>query len=284
MERFFENVEKNNIQIFPYDKITFHNKIGEGGFGEVHKCEIDDKMYASKRLYFEFDENLNKFLFTLLNELKVCKNLKSKRFTHVYGVSYDNNGQELYIIMEYLNNGSLYDYLKKNTFSVKNKLKIFYSIILSVKEFHKQGYIHTDLKPENLSYFYDIKEKKKYIKLFDYNLVAKINKNEEYTDGWDGTYGYSAPEQFNGIICKKSDIYGLGVIFLEILMGCDLWDPKFYNYQKSRKSIIDNLESYKNININIYKIIKKCLSMSPENRISMQELQKSIKNLINNCD
>ena len=94
------------------------------------------------------------------------------------------------------------------------KLKIFLSILLSVKDLHNHGYCHSDLKPENLVYYFDTKTNKKYVKLIDFNCVTKIKPNEiKYIPYCFGTYGYCSLEQHKKKLCLKSDIY--------IFIGCN---------------------------------------------------------------
>ena len=59
------------------------------------------------------------------------------------------------------NKGCLFNYLQDEVLDIYQKLKIFMSIVLAVKDLHKSGYCHSDLKPENITYFYDTKENKK---------------------------------------------------------------------------------------------------------------------------
>jgi len=281
MDTFFIKIKKYEIKEYEFSSVKVGKQIGGGGYGSVYKCQVLGKERACKRLYFEMGDNLelNKFLCDLLHELILSTNLKSKRFTKVYGISYDKENYELYIIMEILIDGDLKSYLSNNKLSLNKKTKIIKSLVLAVKEFHNQNCIHTDLKPENVTYYTDTKNKQKYIKLLDYNLVARIKAGEEIIDGWDSTLGYLAPEQHDWKLCKKSDIYAIGVIYLELILDKSLWDNKIEDAKKLRKSMLTNLEYLKKDNEEIYKIIKKCVSNRVESRYTCDELLERLKAL-----
>jgi len=271
MDTFFSKIKKYEIKKYDFASVKVGEQIGGGGFGSVYKCKVLGKDRACKRLYFEMGDSkvLNEFLCNLLHELILSTNLKSKRFTKVYGISYDEENYELYIIMEILIDGDLKSYMKKNNVSLNKKKQIIKSLVLAVKEFHNQNCIHTDLKPENLTYYTE--KNKKYIKLLDYNLIARIKPGEEIIDGWDSTLGYSAPEQYDLKLCKKSDIYAIGVIYLELILDKSLWDNNIDDPKKLRKSMLKNLENIKG-NEEIYKIIKRCVSRTADSRYSCDEL------------
>ena len=278
MDTFFSKIKKYEIKEYDFASVKVGEQIGGGGFGSVYKCKVLGKDRACKRLYFEMGDSkvLNEFLCNLLHELILSTNLKSKRFTKVYGISYDKDNYELYIIMEILSDGDLKSYMEKNNVSLNKKVQIIRSLVLAVKEFHNQNCIHTDLKPENLTYNTDSKNKK-YIKLLDYNLIARIKPGEEIIDGWDSTLGYSAPEQYDLKLCKKSDIHAIGVIFLELILGKSLWDNNIDNPKKIRISMLNNLEKLKKENEEIYKIIKRCVSKTATRRYSCEELLVALK-------
>ena len=276
MNNFLGKLKKYGITEYKYDDLCIKETIGGGGFGEVYRCIVKEEERACKRLYFEMDETLNEFLCDLLEELIYSTNLNNKRFMKVYGVSYDKKTEELYIIMELLKERDLKKYLENKDLSLKKKLKIFKSLVIAVKDLHKENYIHADLKPENVCYYED--ETEEYIKLLDYNMMCRIKETEELIEGFGSTCGYSSPEQDKEKLCKKSDVYALGVIFLELMVNKNIWEGKKENSKIYRKCVIDNLESINN-NIEIYSIIKKCICKSSKNRFSIEELLESLRSI-----
>ena len=104
------------LKEFQYDKITFRNKLGQGGNAAVYKISIDDVFYAGKVYkiedWCERNGNLETFYECLEYELKIAKKLeKAKYCIQTYGYSFSEG--KMIIIMELLNseNGDLQKYL-----------------------------------------------------------------------------------------------------------------------------------------------------------------------------
>jgi len=241
IHNFLLNLEKYAISVYNFEDLCISESLGYGGYGEVYRGTVKEKKRALKRLYFEMHE-LDVFLSYLLREMKYCKEMRSKRLLRIYGISYDELNEELYVVMELLTTEDLSVYLRRNKLCREEKKEIFNSLELALRDLHELNYIHSDLKPENLCYYHDYKRGTKYIKILDYNLMSKLPKNTEVMNGSNGTYGYSAPEQFHGEICKASDIYAVGVIYLEMLCEGNMWEDCGDNYQKCRKKVLEKLE------------------------------------------
>jgi serine/threonine protein kinase len=289
IETFIEKLKKDNIKIFNFEELEIGRTLGEGANGIVYRCNYMNKRYAAKKIHKNHVLNNNEYKYFLNDihyEIQTGNKFNSKRIMKIYGFCYDKNNEEVYIILELLNNkGCLFDYIYKmnNVFDKSDKIKIFLSIVLAVKDMHDKNYCHSDLKLENLVYFLDFKEKNKYVKLIDFNCVTNIKYDNEDIDYTYGTYGYCAPEQIgnNKYVCLKSDIYSLGIIFLELIMDNELWDTNFYSHQKYRKSVLQNLKELQEEDYEIYEIIKKCISLTPEKRYDIYELYNIVKKLSN---
>src|SRR5690606_5880277 len=114
---------------------------------------------------------------------------------------------------------SLADYLDDRNYSgkddfVKDAKNIFGQIIDAVKYIHSQDIIHRDLTPRNLFLDDDLN-----VKIGDFGL-SKKSKEDKLLSTYDsyGNIMYMAPEELDDYKCsKKSDIYSLGIIYLELL-------------------------------------------------------------------
>lgn len=277
-----KNIKDLGFEEYNYKDIQFGKKLGNGANGEVHKCRIKDKSYAIKRIFTEWIQtktDRKNFDKDLYDELIVCSKIKGyKRIMEVYGICYTED--DVFIISEILDNrGCLHNFINLHYLGYNDRLNIFKSILLAVQQLHRNDVVHGDLKMENMAYYYDPIELKDYVKLIDFNTSYIINDNDEYDIPFlHGTYGYCAIEQHRGKINKKSDIYSLGVILLELIQNDDLWDINIYNYQKYRKSILNNLEDVKDEKLK--KIIKKCISISINKRYGINELNYEFNKII----
>ena len=278
----FKSIKDLDFEEYEYKDIRFGKKLGNGANGEVYKCKIKSKNFAIKRIFTDWiqtREDIKNFNKDFYDELFVCSKMKNfKRIMQVYGVCF--NKDDIYIICELLDNkGCLHNFINSQYLGYNDRLQIFKSILLAVKQLHRNNIVHGDLKVENMVYYYDSSESKDYVKLIDFNTSYIINDNDKYDIPFlHGTYGYCAIEQHRGKIHKKSDIYSLGVILLELIINDDLWDINCYNYQKYRKSILNNLDDVKDERLK--KIIKKCISISIDKRYGINELYYEFNKII----
>ena len=124
--------------------------------------------------------------------------------------------RNLYFVMEYCNNGELFDYIvSKKRLKEPEACTFFQQIINGVYYLHKQGIIHRDLKPENLVFGGD-----GYLHLTDFGIAMEYHRGEKGVVSASGTPGYMAPE---AIINKPhdfaADYFALGVIVYELMIG-----------------------------------------------------------------
>ncbi|MEM1437134.1 MAG: serine/threonine-protein kinase [Pseudomonadota bacterium] len=123
-----------------------------------------------------------------------------------------------YITMEYLKGGTLRQRLKKaQTLSVDAVLTLGNQVASALEVLHGRGVVHRDLKPDNVL-FHEIG----HAVLTDFGIAKLFEANTQLTSAGMtlGTYGYISPEQAVGeAIDGRSDIYSLGVILYEALVG-----------------------------------------------------------------
>ena len=95
---------------------------------------------------------------------------------------------------------------------------IFYAaqIIIAIGFMHSNGYIHRDLKLENI-----LLDKDGYIKIIDFGISRKINPNED-AKTFAGTSEQMAPEMINKKGYDKSvDWWAVGIMIYMMLIGCN---------------------------------------------------------------
>ena len=131
------NIKIKNIE---YKIIT---ELGSGSYGKVYQVEIDDKIYALKETNFIREYLVNAYL-NEINNLKIINKIKPK-IAPTYYKSWINNNKG-YILLEYINCGTLKDYIEKNKLSKKdyNELRKLINIL------HKNNLFHRDLHGGNI--------------------------------------------------------------------------------------------------------------------------------------
>lgn len=171
---------------------------------QISIIELDNKQFILKKVKVP-DVNLINMLKNEVNILYKLKNTSLCPQLYWYNFSEDDNC----IIIELIKGETINKLKLENT---KQKVSLMLKILEAVKEIHKFNIIHCDLKPDNI--LLDLNNN---IKIIDFGI--SINNGENYFLG-HGTPRYCSKSQ----IIKKdidftTDIYSLGVIFYELLLG-----------------------------------------------------------------
>ncbi|KAI4377584.1 hypothetical protein MLD38_015186 [Melastoma candidum] len=193
-------------------------KIGEGGYGPVYKGYLDHTEVAIKVLRPDAAQGRSQFL----QEVEVLSCIRHPNMVLLLGACPEYGC----LVYEYMANGSLEDRLLRrgNTppLSWQLRFKIAFEIGTCLMFLHQtkpEPLVHRDLKPANI--------------LLDRNFVSKIadvglarlvppsvaeNVTQYRMTSTAGTFCYIDPEyQQTGMLGVKSDIYSLGIIFLQMI-------------------------------------------------------------------
>ncbi len=190
------------------------SELGSGSYGIVYKVkkENDLKEYVLKKIPLVGLDN--KEIKSLENEAKFLSQLNSK-----YIVKYIDSFHEdknLYIIMEYCNQGDLEYFLKEQKKKVPHLSEeiiwnIFFQIALGIAYLHSKKILHRDLKSLNIFLTDDLK-----IKIGDLGVAKKLGKGK-FASTIIGTPYYLSPEICNNKKYNhKSDVWALGVLLYEL--------------------------------------------------------------------
>ncbi|KAJ5074019.1 serine/threonine-protein kinase brsk2 [Anaeramoeba ignava] len=190
--------------------------LGTGATGKV-KLAINtetEKQVAikimSKQLIFETE----KARINAQKEIAVLKLLNHPSVLKVFDVF--ESDDYLFIVMEYMPGGELFDFLVNQEFiSSAQSLIIFQQLIYALEYCHNHLVCHRDLKPENL-----LLDSFGNIKIADFGMAGLINERHLLETSC-GSPHYAAPEVIEGIEYDgtKSDIWSCGVILYGLLTG-----------------------------------------------------------------
>lgn len=192
-------------------------QIGVGGMGIVYSAIYPKtkKRVAVKVLSPGLVSD-PKLLKRFDREVEILKRLNHPNIVKYFGGG-TANGQRFYA-MEFLDNGSLQDQLKKRgRLTWEQAIHVGRQVAGALEHAHNAGIIHRDLKPANL-----FLSKSGRLKLGDFGIARDTEATALTAAGKTvGTYAYMAPEQIQAgpAISRKTDIYALGCLLYELLVG-----------------------------------------------------------------
>ena len=187
--------------------------LGKGGFGAVILAKDNkNKLYAMKRV--RKDKLLE---LDAVSGFIIERNILGKQ-KHPFLLSLQyafETDLRYYLFLEYIPGGDIYNHLKRqlNGFSLDIIWFFGCQIILAIEHLHKNGYIHWDIKPENI-----LIDSEGYLKLADFGISKHID-NTQHESGVFGTYEYMAPEIIEGTSFNKKfqlDWWAFGVLLYEL--------------------------------------------------------------------
>ncbi|CAN0881142.1 Probable serine/threonine-protein kinase PIX13, partial [Linum grandiflorum] len=300
-----------NLKIFSFAELKLATKnfrpetvLGEGGFGKVYKGWLDEKkpgkhgsgtVIAVKKLNSESLQGLEEWK----SEINFLGTLSHPNLVRLLGYCFEE--EELLLVYEFMQKGSLENHLFGRGAAVQPlaweiRLKIAIGAARGLAFLHtpEKKVIYRDFKASNI--------------LLDGSYTAKISdfglakfgpsaSQSHVTTRVMGTYGYAAPEYVaTGHLYVKSDVYGFGVVLVEILTGLRAldsnrpsgkhtltdWIKPYLNDKRKLKSIMDsNLEGRypSKAAFRIAQLALTCLEIEPKNRPSMSEVVETLERI-----
>lgn len=201
------------VQIPGYD---IECEIGRGGMATVYRAVQQSlgRRVAIKLLAHELNDD-NEFAERFKKEGRILAQLSHPNIItiHDIGVSQEDR---LFLSIEYLSGGTLKERIKQGL-SVDSTFQIIKSIAKALSCAHQHGVIHRDVKPSNIMFRYDGLPV-----LTDFGVARTVGAKTIYTAAGliVGSPGYMSPEQATGESATiQSDLYGLGVVLYEMLVG-----------------------------------------------------------------
>ena len=190
-------------------------KIATGGMADVLLAIQDSlsRKVAIKIIHRELSEN-REMILRFKREAELVAKLKHPNIVQIYedGIS---EGR-YFMVLEFMENGSLDNYIKRAKPDLKKVLKLLIPIFSALEFIHSRGIVHRDLKPSNI--------------LLDKDLTAKLTDFGIATFLWTektritttntaiGTIAYMSPEQSRDSkrVDHRADIYSMGAILYEL--------------------------------------------------------------------
>jgi serine/threonine-protein kinase len=199
--------------------------LGEGGMGIVYKVRHlilqHRNIFALKVIHPRFSANPS-FQTRFLREVEIAMELTHENIIQIrdFGVTEQNL---LFYTMDFFPGETLKVVIEKSgAMAAARATAIVKQVLLALAEAHKAGIVHRDLKPENVL-IEALPGGTDKVRILDFG-IAKLLEGEDESNltqlGALGTPKYMSPEQASEArIDARSDLYSLGIIFYEMLVG-----------------------------------------------------------------
>lgn len=241
-------------------KYEILTEIGRGGMSVVYLAMDKrlNKQWAVKEVRKKgVSKNDEIVVNSLMAEANLIKRLDHPAFPRIVDII--DNGQTIYIVMDYIEGESLDKILEEHgAQSEDNVIHWAMQICDALNYLHSQKphpIIYRDMKPANLM----LKPEGEYgiIKIIDFGIAREFKDKNLADTTVLGTRGYASPEHYAGHTDVRSDIFSLGMTMHHLLTGVD---PRKGDQYASVRNW--NPELSEGIEI----IVDKCVQPAPENR------------------
>ncbi|KAK4750563.1 hypothetical protein SAY87_004045 [Trapa incisa] len=278
--------------------------LGEGGFGKVFKGWVEQKTYAPSRpgvgipvAVKKSNPDSSQGLQEWQAEVRFLGKFSHPNLVKLLGYCWDN--RQFLLVYEYMKNRSLEHQLFSKgveplTWNLRLQIAIGAARGLAFLHNSEKSVIYRDFKTSNILLDSDFNAK-----LSDFGL-AKLGPTDgrsHITTQVLGTYGYAAPEYIaTGHLYIKSDVYGFGVVLLELLTGLPALDqnrpsgshslvdwakPSLSEKRKLKKIVDPRLEGRypSKAVVLVAELILRCLESDRRKRPSMQEVLYALEKI-----
>ncbi|MDC2956067.1 Stk1 family PASTA domain-containing Ser/Thr kinase [Streptomyces gilvifuscus] len=190
-------------------------RIAVGGMATVYRA-LDtrlDRVLALKVMHPSLAAD-GSFVERFIREAKSVARLAHPNVVQVFDQGTD--GSYVYLAMEYVAGCTLRDVLReRGALQPRAALDILEPVLAALGAAHRAGFVHRDMKPENVLIGDDGR-----VKVADFGLVRSVDTVTNTTGTVLGTVSYLAPEQIeHGTADPRVDVYACGVVLYEMLTG-----------------------------------------------------------------
>jgi len=250
-------------------KYKINRLIGEGGMASVYEAEHE--MLGTKVAVKVLNPILSanaQIKERFRNEAKLMASLDHPNITKV--IDFDEQPQQLSIVMEYLNGEDLNQKIKRNGPLSEKEIRDVFSQTLSAFQYaHEKGIVHRDIKPSNIYILPN-----GHVKILDFGIAKLFGQGNEMTQTGTqiGTPIYMSPEQVKAdkSIDYRSDIYSLGVTLFFAING----KPPYNSDSDSQFDIFTKI---------VYEALPEFLVQSQFNEIVLKACQKNREDRFQSC-
>jgi len=208
------------------NRYLLQRQIASGGMATIYAA-LDtrlDRAVAVKIMHAHLASD-EAFVSRFIKEAKATAALSHPNIVSIQDQGWNEGGAPaVFIVMELVEGTTLRDFLNENApLTVEQTFQIINPVLSALAAAHKIGIIHRDIKPENILIAKDGR-----IKVADFGLARNSSVGQTLTAESSvvlGSVSYLSPEQVQrGIADARSDIYAIGIVLYEMLVGSKPYD------------------------------------------------------------
>jgi formylglycine-generating enzyme required for sulfatase activity/serine/threonine protein kinase len=241
------------------NRYRLDQKVAEGGFAQVWKG-YDLELLRTIAVKMPKPSHIGA-VDSFMAEARRVARLKHPGIVPVHDVGKD--GDDFFIVSEFVEDGSLGDRLKQGPIPPEQSCRWLAELADALDYAHKNGVIHRDIKPANILIDHHGRAL-----LADFGIALSANKTGQFAPSI-GTLAYMSPEQLEGKpLDPRSDVYSVGVLLCQLLTGKLPYDARDTN--SLRKEIVSGAIRLSGnggtLSPELRGICLKCLAHNPKER------------------
>jgi len=208
------------------NRYLLKRQIASGGMATIY-AGIDtrlDRPVAVKVMHAHL-ANDEAFVSRFIKEAKATAALSHPNIVSIQDQGWNQGGPPaVFLVMELVEGSTLREFLNENgSLSVEQTIQFITPVLSALSAAHLIGIIHRDIKPENILISKDGR-----IKVADFGLARNMTMAQTLTAESSvvlGSVSYLSPEQVQrGIADARSDVYAIGIVLFEMLLGKKPYD------------------------------------------------------------
>jgi len=207
-------------------------RVGEGGMGEVYEAEQERPVRRRVALkVIKRGMDTKEVIARFESERQALALMDHPNIAHVFDAGSTEDGLP-YFVMELVHGVPITEHCDRHHLSTRERLELFLRVCDAVQHAHQKAVIHRDIKPSNILVSFQGQEA--IPKIIDFGVAKAIaqplSQRTLFTEFGQliGTPGYMSPEQaeMSGQgIDTRTDVYSLGAVLYELLVGAQPFDP-----------------------------------------------------------
>lgn len=252
--------------------LTLVKALGRGAFGKVMLATSKSgQSYAVKVLSKPSLMKL-RAIDKVQAEIAIMKKLQHPHIIKIYTVMDDPDDDKMYLVMEFLDGGQVYDINEdgrgKAPVELERLRRHTFGIAHGLTYLHSKGIVHRDIKPENI-----LLDKHDRVKLADFGVSSSCEGSTDVMSSTEGSPAFMPPEEFLGepVSGRSQDIWAFGVTVYSMAFAKL---PFFATSLRALKEEVINSEPDfpDDADADLVHLLKWMMSKRPDDRPALQDV------------